>query len=150
VSADNITLRPYAAADEEEAIELWRLTWQAAYPTIDFAERVAWWRERWRHELVPNAAIVMAEKDDVLLGFVTVNGAGYLDQLVVAPAQWGTGLAAVLLAEAKRIAPAGLDLHVNQDNSRAMRFYEKHGFVIAGTDANAISCRPTFKMSWRP
>jgi putative acetyltransferase len=150
VSADHATLRPYAAGDEEVAIELWRRTWQAAYPSIDFAERVAWWRERWHHELVPNASIVMAEQAGVLVGFVTVDGVGYLDQLVVAPEQWGAGLAAMLLAEAKRIAPSGLDLHVNQDNARAVRFYEKQGFVVAGTDANAISGRPTFKMRWRP
>ena len=150
MSAGDVTLRPYTAADEDAAIELWRRTWQAAYPAIDFAERVAWWRERWRNELAPNASIVLADNDGELLGFVTVDHAGYLDQLVVAPEQWGTGLAASLLAEAKHIAPAGLDLHVNQDNARAVRFYEKQGFIVAGTDKNTISGRPTFKMSWRP
>ena len=53
-------LRPYRAEDEGAAIELWRLTWQQAYPSIDFAARVAWWRERWRSELVPNAEIIVA------------------------------------------------------------------------------------------
>lgn len=150
MNADRVTLRPYAAADEEAAIELWRRTWQAAYPSIDFGERVAWWRERWRKELAQNATIVMAEKKGALVGFVTVDQAGYLDQLVVAPEEWGAGLAAALLAEARRIAPAGLDLQVNQDNGRAVRFYEKHDFVISGSDKNPISGRPTFKMSWRP
>ena len=31
------TLRPYAPADEDAAIELWQRTWQLAYPQIDFA-----------------------------------------------------------------------------------------------------------------
>ena len=44
------TLRPYATADEEAAIELWRRTWQQAYPKIDFSARVDWWRARWRNE----------------------------------------------------------------------------------------------------
>jgi putative acetyltransferase len=149
VNADHVTLRPYIAADEEAAIKLWWRTWQAAYPSIDFGERVAWWRERWCKELVPNTTIVMAEKGRALVGFITVDQAGYLDQFVVAPEEWGAEPAAALLAEAKRIAPAGLDLHVNQDNGRAVRFYEKHGFVIAGSDKNPISGRPTFKMSWR-
>ena len=59
VSAERrCTLRPDAAADEDAAIELWRRTWQAAYPHIDFDARRAWWRERWRQELVPVARIV--------------------------------------------------------------------------------------------
>ena len=144
------TLRRYRAADENAAIALWLETWQAVYPSIDFSERLAWWRERWRKELVPNAAIVIAEQAGTLVGFVTVDHAGYLDQIVVGPAEWGTGLAAALIAEAKRIAPAGLDLHVNRDNGRAMRFYEKHGFAISGTDVNPISGRPTLRMNWRP
>ena len=48
MSAPSITLRPYAAADEDAAIALWQRTWQAAYPDIDFAARVEWWRRRWR------------------------------------------------------------------------------------------------------
>ena len=67
-------LRPYRAEDEDAAIELWRLTWQQAYPSIDFTARVAWWRERWRNELVPNASIIVAEQADALVGFVTIDG----------------------------------------------------------------------------
>ena len=74
----------YRAEDEDAAIELWRLTWQQAYPSIDFTARVAWWRERWRNELVPHASIIVAEQADALVGFVTIDGSGYLDQLVSA------------------------------------------------------------------
>jgi len=56
------TLRPYRAEDEDAAIELWRLIWQQAYPSIDFSARVPWWRERWRNELVANATIIVAEQ----------------------------------------------------------------------------------------
>jgi GNAT superfamily N-acetyltransferase len=61
-----------------------------------------------------------------------------------------TRLAEALLDEARRLSPAGLTLHVNQDNGRALRFYEKHGFVIQGGDVNPNSGRPVYKMSWRP
>ena len=72
-------LRPYRSEDEDAAIELWQHTWQQAYPSIDFAARVPWWRERWRNELVPNAAIIVAEQADTLIGFVTIDLKGYLD-----------------------------------------------------------------------
>jgi putative acetyltransferase len=151
VSGPAFTLRPYAPTDEDAAIELWRRTWQLAYPQIDFTARLDWWRQRWRDELVPAATITVAEADAKMVGFVTVDVRTFdLDQIVVAPEAWGMGLATALMAEAKRISPAGLDLHVNTDNARAIRFYEKHGFVISGEAINWRSGAPVHKMSWRP
>jgi len=143
-------LRPYTEADEAAAIELWRRTWQIAYPSLDFNARVDWWRERWRKELLPVASVTIAERGSEIIGFVTVEpDTGYLDQIVVAPEAWADGVGARLLEEAKRIAPRGLDLHVNVDNNRAIRFYEKHGFAISGQSRNARSGAPVHKMSWR-
>jgi putative acetyltransferase len=143
------TLRPYQPSDEDAAIALWQSSWQEAYPGIDFAARVAWWRQRWRSELVANAAIVVAEQAGELTGFVTIDATGYLDQLVVTPAQWGSELATRLVDEAKRRSPERITLLVNQDNARAIRFYERCGFVHAGEDVNPISGRPVLRMEWR-
>ena len=86
-----------------------------------------------------------------MVGFVTVDpGTGYLDQIVVAPEAWGSMTAGALLAEAKRLAPAGLHLAVNADNDRAIRFYEKQGFVVTGTDVNERSGAPIRTMAWKP
>jgi putative acetyltransferase len=147
----SFTLRPYRTTDEEPAIELWRRTWQIAYPRVDFAARLGWWRQRWRNELAPSAMITVAESAGQLVGFVTVDpGTRYLDQIVVAPEAWGSKIAAALLAEARRLSPSGLDLAVNADNGRAIRFYEKQGFVVTGTDVNPRSGAPVRKMAWRP
>jgi putative acetyltransferase len=142
-------LRPYRAEDEDAAIALWLETWQRAYPEIDFAARVDWWRERWRGELVPNASIVVAEHGDALIGFVTIDGSGYLDQLVVAPGHWGSELGNALVAEAKRLSPDRITLLVNSDNIRAIRFYARNGFVDAGDDVNPTSGRPVRRMAWK-
>jgi putative acetyltransferase len=147
----SVILRPYVAADEDAAIELWRRTWQQHFPHIDFNARLDWWRERWRQELVPVARIVIAERDGTLTGFVTVDPrTRYLDQIVVAPEAWGSGVAAALLDEAKRISARGLELMVNKENARAIRFYEKHGFAYVGEGANPVSGRPVNTMAWRP
>jgi putative acetyltransferase len=142
-------LRPYRAEDEAAAIALWQQTWQQAYPAIDFATRVGWWHERWRNELVPNAAIIVAEEAGALLGFVTIDATGYLDQLVVAPDRWGSDLADALLDEAKRVSPERITLLVNTDNARAIRFYQRNGFANAGEDVNPTSGRPVLKMEWK-
>jgi putative acetyltransferase len=142
-------LRPYCADDEDAAIALWCETWQQAYPEIDFAARVTWWRERWRNELVREASIIVAERLGGLIGFVTIDRTGYLDQLVVGANHWGSDLGDTLIAEAKRLSPDGVTLKVNADNARAIRFYRRNGFVHAGEDVNATSGRPVLKMAWK-
>jgi putative acetyltransferase len=142
-------LRPYRSDDEDAAIALWQQTWQQAYPSIDFAARVKWWRERWRNELVPNAAIIVAEEAETLVGFFTIDASGYLDQLVVSPDRWGSDLATALVNEAKRQSPDRITLLVNTDNARAIRFYERNGFVPAGQDVNPVSGRPVLRMEWK-
>jgi putative acetyltransferase len=148
-------LRAYEARDEDAAVALWLRTWQAAYPALNFTARLDWWRERWRGELVPAATIVVAEEagaeEPLMLGFVTVDPRTfYLDQIVVAPERWRCGLGAVLIAEARRLSPRGLDLDVNTDNARALAFYRKQAFVISGAGVNPISGKPVHRMSWRP
>jgi putative acetyltransferase len=148
--ADGFQLRPYRADDEAASIALWQRTWQLAYPSIDFAKRLDWWRARWRDEMVPVASIIVAERHGELIGFVTIDPTGYLDQLVVSPEHWGAGLADALVDEAKRLSPAGVTLKVNADNFRAIRFYERNGFVDAGEDSNPGSSRKVRRMEWTP
>jgi putative acetyltransferase len=69
---------------------------------------------------------------------------------VVAPEAWRSGIAGALLAEAKRLSPRGLELMVNKDNVRAIRFYEKHDFAYSGEATNPVSGRAVNKMAWRP
>ena len=142
-------LRAYRLEDEDAAIALWQQTWQQAYPAIDFTARVTWWRERWRKDLVPNAAIIVAEEAGALVGFVTIDRKGYLDQLVVSPDRWGAELGNALVDEAKRLSPNGIALLVNTDNARAIRFYERNGFAHAGGDVNPTSGRPVLRMEWK-
>jgi putative acetyltransferase len=67
---------------------------------------------------------------------------------VVAPDHWGSKLATRLVDEAKRLSPNSISLLVNIDNTRAIRFYERNGFVHAGEDVNPTSGRPVLKMEW--
>ena len=146
-----VTLRPYDAGDEDASVALWLRTWQATYPELDFAARLDWWRTRWRDELLPAADVVIAEAQGVMIGFVTVDPCTlYLDQIVVAPEFWGSGVGAALIAAAKRISPNGLDLDVNTDNARAIAFYGQQGFAVSGAGVNPISGKPVHRMSWRP
>ncbi len=143
-------LRPYRDDDEDAAIALWHRTWQLAYPDIDFTERLDGWRARWRSELVPSATIVVAEQNAALVGFVTIDASGYLDQLVVDPAMWGSPLGDALIDSAKTLSPDGITLLVNSDNARAIRFYERNGFRHTHDAVNPGSGRAIQGMKWQP
>jgi putative acetyltransferase len=146
-----ISFRAYRADDEDASVALWLRTWQATFPEIDFAKRLDWWRGRWRDELLPATKVVVAEAEGSMVGFVTIDTATrYLDQLVVAPEHWGSGVGLALITEAKRLSPTGVDLDVNTDNTRALAFYGKCGFVVTGDGKNPITGRPIHRMSWRP
>jgi putative acetyltransferase len=146
-----IRLRPYTANDETETATLWIATWQAVYPEIDFAAREAALRTRWRDEIVPPAYITLATIGERIVGLITVDlGTGYVDQLAVAPDMWGAAVGVLLLDEAKRLSPTTLHLRVNQDNGRAIRFYEKHGLFKDGETLNQRLGKTQDIMRWRP
>jgi putative acetyltransferase len=94
-------------------------------------------------------ARTLAKQAGSRVGFVTIDLKNYLDQLVVAPDHWGTDLGNALVDEAKRLSPDQIALLVNTDNCRAIRFYERNGFVQAGGDVNPTSGRPVLRMEWK-
>jgi putative acetyltransferase len=144
-------IKPLLADDLPEMLDVWIAAWQAAYPAIDFAARRQWTADRISELERTGSQSFIATQSDQIVGALVINPqTGYLDQLVVATAHQGRGIADALLAEARRLSPTGIDLHVNQDNARAIRFYQKHGFLVTGTDVNPRSGAPIYTMSWRP
>jgi putative acetyltransferase len=144
-------IKPLLADDLPEMLDVWIAAWQAAYPAIDFAARRQWTADRISELERTGSQSFIATQSDQIVGALVINPqTGYLDQLVVATEHQGRGIADALLAEARRLSPTGIDLHVNQDNARAIRFYQKHGFLVTGTDVNPRSGAPIYTMSWRP
>jgi putative acetyltransferase len=147
----NLIVRPMLPADLPEMLDVWVAAWQVAYPKIDFEARRGWAVEHFADLEQEGSLLFVALGEGHILGALAVDpNTGYLDQIVVAIGHQGQGVADVLLAQARRVSPDGLDLHVNQDNARAVRFYEKNGFTNAGSDRNTRSGAPIYKMSWRP
>ncbi len=131
--------------------DLWVASWAATLPEIDFEARRPWLHEHLAMLEAGGALVRLAISGDAVAGFVVIHpGTGYLDQLAVAPAYWGQGVAEVLMDEARRLSPNLVALDVNQDNPRAVRFYEKMGLKIVAEGANPMSGRLTYRMEWRP
>lgn len=91
----------------------------------------------------PNAATWIAEEDGRMAGFAIVDWyqeeAGliaYLQTIEVTPAQRGRGVGRELLGRAEASARAAgavsIWLHVDEQNSLAVRVYEAHGYSCEG------------------
>ena len=94
---------------------------QEQYPYPDDAIR-----ERWRGT---TGTVLLAEEDGAAVGVAYVEGC-WLHGFYVTPERWGTGVAATLhdAALAAVADCAEVKLWVLEENLRARRFYEKHGW----------------------
>jgi putative acetyltransferase len=145
------TLHDFVPAHLPELTDLWLASWKAAMPAIDFEERRGWFVDHLIELQRAGVQVVCAfDTTGTMAGFVTIDRtSGHLDQLAVAPAHWGGAAAELLLGEAKRRAPGAIELEVNQDNSRAVRFYEKSGFARVAAGVNPRSNLKIWRYRWR-
>jgi putative acetyltransferase len=152
VSRDPREVTPRGPNDAPALLQLWLAAWRATYDDIDFGARSEWFMNHLQ-ELEARGALTLCLHEGAppsLGGFVVVDPAtGWLDQLCVLPRYFGTGIAHDLLAAAQRVAPAALRLDVNADNRRALRFYERQGFVRVGPGAPSRSGRATLVLERR-
>jgi putative acetyltransferase len=135
-----------------ELVDLWVEAWRQTMPAIDFEARRAWFVDHLVAQQDKGAQIVCAfdAYTAEMAGFITIEPAsGYINQLAVAHSFWGSAAAAELLVEARRRSPAELWLDVNQDNPRAVRFYEKQGFERESESVNPNSGLKIWRYRWR-
>jgi putative acetyltransferase len=147
------TIVPFVPAHLPALADLWVATWARTMPDIDFEARRPWFLDHVAGLRAAGAElhVALVGEAGAPAGFVAIDPAtGYLDQLAVAPAFWGKGAAEALMDAARQRAPAGIALDVNQDNPRAVAFYQKLGFAIASAGENPMSGRAIWRMEWRP
>ncbi len=118
-----------ARADELDAIaELWRqsaLAMDGRAREVPPAEAM---RRRVDAELRSGWQLFVARRQSRLVGMLATRPAeAWLDQIFVAPGEWGTGVGKALLDTAKRAMPQGFQLRVASANERARHFYEHEG-----------------------
>jgi len=148
----SFSLRARLDEDWPSILDVWVASWRATYPEIDFEQRRDWLvRHVQALEAVGAVTLCLIDELSTLAGFVVINPAdGWLDQICVAPDRFGAGFGASLLSAARKVSPKLIRLDVNADNARAIRFYERDGFVRVGRGANTLSGRETIVMEWRP
>jgi putative acetyltransferase len=132
-------------------VDLWVEAWAKTMPQIDFEDRRDWLISQ-RAAYARDGTRVRVALDrisDTVRGAISLRPRdGYIDQLVVGSESWGRGVGQALIADAKRLSPRMLYLHVNQANMRAVSFYEKVGFRRISESVNADSKLPTWRYEW--
>ena len=133
----HVTLRTARAQDAGEIAEIWRLGWQAGHLGLVPQELVdarteASFRTR-ASERISDTTV--ATVDGAVVGFVMVVD-DEVEQVYVAAAHRGSGVAKALIGEAERQVEANGHgkawLAVVAGNARARAFYERAGWVDEG------------------
>jgi GNAT superfamily N-acetyltransferase len=131
------TLRPATAADMAAVAEIWHTGWHDAHAGhvpdgLTQRRTLPAFRERADRRVEETT---VAEVDGTVVGFTMVID-DEVEQLFVSRGQRGSGVAALLLAEAEaQVAAEGYDvawLSVVVGNARARAFYDKQGWRDAG------------------
>lgn len=147
--SSTVTIRSVTEEDWREVrrlrLEMLEDTPIAYGETLEHAVRLpeSEWRMRGRRGQEPRSASFVAIDDATMTwvgtmgGYLPSTGAPLLVGVYVAPAFRGAvhGVADRLLAEVEGWArgyDSTLALHVHEDNPRAIRFYERHGFEDSG------------------
>ncbi|AJT66022.1 hypothetical protein T261_4369 [Streptomyces lydicus] len=107
---------------------------------------------RWIREIVlPRCHTLVAVRGPEILGYAAVQG-DLLDHLYLLPEARRRGIGTRLLAEAQRLRPDGLTLHVFRLNTDARAFYAHHGFTViaTGDGSDNMENLPELTLRWAP
>jgi putative acetyltransferase len=131
-------------------LDLWIEAWTQARPEIDFRARENWLAGLFARTRSEGAEIVVAEDANGLAGFVLFDPArNWLEQIAVSARAQGGDVARRLVGHVKTACPEGVALTVNADNARALAFYRREGFAVAGAEGiNPLSGLATRQMRW--
>ncbi|GLU34918.1 GNAT family N-acetyltransferase [Trinickia caryophylli] len=154
LESQRVELRPATAADAPIIAGLHTLGWQTAYRHILpddylFNDVPAEHRLRWSAYFARDARewgfVKLAEQDGVPVGFVSAEKpvdetrGVLLDCLHLHPAHRGQGTGRRMIEEvrvwASGLPASRLHLLVLEDNARAIRFYERNGWQLLGTES---------------
>lgn len=141
-----------ARADEADEIAgVWIRSRAASVPAIPPPvhaddEVRAWFRD----VVLPTREVWVADDSGAVVAVLVLEDE-WIDQLYVEPGRTGGGIGSQLLAIAKERRPSALALWTFETNTRARRFYERHGFVATdSTTGDNEEGAPDVLYQWTP
>ena len=138
-------IRRLQEADIDRVMDLWLDT---NLKTHDFVP-AAYWRSNFEpvKEMLPRAEVYVYESAGKIQGFVGLTGE-YIEGIFVSGEMQSQGIGKRLLDHMKAIKDT-LHLSVYQKNTRAIRFYQREGFVIQHEDWDESIGEKEYEMIWQ-
>ena len=130
----DVVIRRMSESDTDQVMQIWLATNIQAH---DFVPE-SYWRNQFDDvkKIIPSSEVYICEKSTEIVGFIGL-AESYIAGIFVTSEFQSYGIGKRLLDYAKALKPE-LYLHVYQKNIRAIRFYQREGFVIEAenTDEN--------------
>lgn len=127
----DILIRQHTAEDLPRCLEIWLTSNLSAHDFID----ESYWRANLPlvEQLLPQSDLWVACVGEMIVAFAGVTDGGYLAGIFVDEAYRSQGIGGALLDHLKMRYPV-LSLNVYAQNTRAVNFYRRHGFVLEGEE----------------
>jgi putative acetyltransferase len=124
-----LKLRRSCPEDSERIIEIWRDAVDATHDFLSAEDRIAIDHEV--QEMLPKVSLWLAvEEPDRPVAFMGLFGS-HMESLFVDPRHHGRGIGSRLVKHARMLHPI-LTTDVNEQNFKAISFYQRLGFVPTG------------------
>lgn len=132
-------LRTSTSADGQRVVSIWSAAVDATHHFLSADDRVAIGREV--AAFLPDLPLILAvDEADLAIGFMALSE-GQIDALFVDPAHHGMGIGRALVEHAGETFPT-LSVDVNEQNGRALSFYQRLGFSEIGRSSVDGQGRP--------
>jgi len=132
--------------DSEALVRMWRASFEFGVGIEDphpIADQVAFLEEK----LLPHYRLRVAWQGSTIVGFLASNSES-IAQLYVRIENIGEGTGTRLVNLAKAESSGSLWLYTFPRNTRACRFYERHGFVVIERGFEPMWQLPDVKYRW--
>ena len=139
-------IRAYAPADRDAVLAVWDASVRLAHPFWG-PEELAGERVAVRDVFLPSAETWVAERDGVVVGFISLLG-DEVGGLFVAPTAHRQGIARALMDHA-RASRRSLELDVFEDNTLGRVFYDGYGMRVVATRMDQGRGRRVLRMRTR-
>ena len=138
-SAAMFTIRSSRPTDGARILEIWRGAVDATHFFLSVEDRIAIGQEVCA--FLPQAPLTLAvDQDDRPLGFMLIDN-GHMEALFIDPTAFGHGIGAALVRHGLVLYP-GMTTDVNEQNERAVGFYNRMGFIQTGRSSLDGQGRP--------
>lgn len=129
------------ASDTDRLIEIWEASVRATHHFLK-EEDIQFFLPMVRDEFIPSLEVYcIRNRNGEMAGFIGL-AANKVEMLFIHPEHAGCGLGTLLMAKAVKLKGKPLYVEVNEQNTPAIKFYERMGFKTVGRSELDATGRP--------